>query len=131
MTRGKAKKLRELIEKATASLNDNDALDGVELFPEWKSGLECDVGDRYRFVGLLYKCLSAHTTQETWTPTDAPSLWAKVLIPDINVIPEWEQPESTNPYMKGDRVKHDGHIWVSTIDNNVWAPGVYGWELSE
>ena len=40
----------------------------------------------------------------------------------------WEQPESTNPYMKGDKVTHAGKTWVSTIDNNVWEPGVYGWE---
>ena len=61
------------------------------------------------------------------TITDAPSLWAKVLIPDPEVIPVWEQPESTNPYMKGDKVKHKGKTWSSTIDNNVWEPGVYGW----
>ena len=42
------------------------------------------------------------------------------------MIPEWEQPESTNPYMKGDKVKHNDKTWVSDIDNNVWEPGVYG-----
>jgi len=57
----------------------------------------------------------------------APSLWTKVLIPDENVIPEWEQPDSTNPYMKGDRVMFDGKVYESTIDNNVWSPDVYGW----
>lgn len=25
------------------------------------------------------------------------------------------------------RVKHGGKTWQSTIDANVWAPGVYGW----
>jgi len=54
-------------------------------------------------------------------------LWAKVLIPDENVIPEWEQPNSTNPYMKGDKVSYNGIIYESTVDNNVWAPNVYGW----
>ena len=48
------------------------------------------------------------------------SLFAKVLIPDKNVIPEWEQPESTNPYSKGDKVTHNGKTWRSTIDGNVW-----------
>ena len=43
------------------------------------------------------------------------------------MIPEWEQPDSTNPYMKGDKVTHGGKTWVSDIDNNVWEPGVYGW----
>lgn len=33
--RAKAYKLRELIVKASASLDDSDALDGIELFDEW------------------------------------------------------------------------------------------------
>lgn len=61
-------------------------------------------------------------------PTDAPSLFAKVLIPDTDTIPEWEQPNSTNPYAKGDKVTHNGKTWISTADGNVWEPGVYGWE---
>lgn len=51
----------------------------------------------------------------------------KVLIPDDDVIPEWEQPDSTNGYMTGDKVIFNNHIWESTVDNNVWTPGVYGW----
>ena len=86
------------------------------------------VGDICLYGGALYKCLQEHTSQETWAPTDAVSLWTKVLIPDPTVIPEWQQPESTNPYMKGDKVMYQGKTWQSTVDNNVWAPGTYGWE---
>jgi hypothetical protein len=52
-----------------------------------------------------------------------------VLIPDANVIPEWEQPDSTNPYMKGDKVTFNGVVYESTIDNNIWSPSAYpgGW----
>ena len=75
----------------------------------------------------MYRCLQAHTAQADWTPDAVPSLWAKVLIPDPDVIPELEQPDSTYPYMIGDRVTHNGVTWESTIDNNVWEPGVYGW----
>ena len=42
-------------------------------------------------------------------------------------IGEWKQPDSTNPYQKGDKVTHNGKTWESTADNNVWEPGVYGW----
>jgi hypothetical protein len=55
-------------------------------------------------------------------------LFAKVLIPDENVIAAWEQPDSTNPYMTGDKVSHNDKIWVSIVDNNVWEPGAYGWD---
>lgn len=121
--------LRAMIEKAAVSLDDTDALKAVELFPEWSATepYNYDVGDRVRYGGVLYRCLQAHDAQDGWTPADAPSLWAKVLIPDPEVIPEWEQPDSTNPYMKGDKVKHNGKTWVSDIDGNVWEPGVYGW----
>ena len=64
-------------------------------------------------------------------PADAPSLWAEILIPDPEVIPDWVQPGSTNPYMKGDKVKLNGKTWMSDIDNNVWETGVYGWSVAE
>lgn len=122
-----AMKLRPLIEKASESLEDADALEAVQLFPLWAKDGEYAEGVRVRYNGILYRCITPHSAQETWNPAAAPSLWAKVLIPDSDVIPEWEQPDSTNPYMKGDKVKHNGNTWVSDVDNNVWEPGVYGW----
>lgn len=122
-----ALKLRPFIEKASACLDDVDALEAVQLFPVWSPAGVYAAGDRVRYNGILYRCLQAHNAQETWNPADATSLWAKVLIPDPDVIPEWEQPDSTNPYMKGDKVTHNGKTWMSDIDNNVWEPGVYGW----
>lgn len=108
-------------------MTDADALEAVQLFPLWDTTATYAINDRVRYDGTLYRCLQAHTAQETWTPTDAPSLWAKVLIPDPDTVPEWEQPDSTNPYARGDKVTHNGKTWVSTIDGNVWEPGVYGW----
>ena len=124
MTREHALKLRATIEKLSATMADDEALETVELFPMWKTGCEYSSNDRVRYDGVLYRCLTAHTAQETWTPTDAPSLWAKVLAgQDGTAIGEWVQPDSTNPYMRGDKVTHNGKTWVSTIDNNVWEPG--------
>lgn len=123
-----AQKLRAAINGAGAMLTDEQALTVPIIFPAWRGdGISYAAGDRVMYGGTLYKCLQAHTSQSTWTPTGAPSLWAKVLIPTPGEIPEWEQPSSTNPYAKGDKVKHNGKIWISTIDNNVWEPGVYGW----
>lgn len=124
----KARALRPIIERAVSTaLSDEDALQAVSLFPAWAADKDYTVGDRVKYGGTLYKCLTAHTAQASWTPDVSPSLWAKVLIPDSGVIPEWEQPGSTNPYMAGDKVTHNGKTWVSDIDNNVWEPGVYGW----
>lgn len=123
----RAIELRELIEQASASLDDETALTGVELFPAWDEETEYTADERVRYDGVLYKCLQSHTAQADWNPVDAVSLWARVLIPDPEVIPEWIQPDSTNPYMKGDKVKHMDKTWVSDVDNNVWEPSVYGW----
>jgi hypothetical protein len=85
-------------------------------------------GKKIQYGGVVWKVLQDHTSQEGWEPGAAPSLFAEVLIPDPDVIPEWKQPDSTNPYMSGDKVTHNGSTWVSNIDNNVWEPGVYGWD---
>lgn len=119
--------LKTFLKSARLTADDQTALAGKDLYPLWNETNAYGKNDRVRYNGDLYKCLQSHTSQATWTPTDAPSLWAKVLIPDPEVIPEWEQPESTNPYMKDDKVKHSGKTWISTVDNNVWEPGVYGW----
>lgn len=142
----KVRILRRRIEKAARTIPDSEAPDFIELFPSWKTGIVFgyengewtvdgeSVGNeapRYREGDTLYKVLQAHTTQDGWQPHDAPSLWAKVLIPDPEQIYPWEQPDSTNPYGFGDKVTHGGHVWVSTAENNVWEPGVYGWEQED
>ena len=109
--------------------DDVIALEIQEFYDEWQVGVAYVVGRYIRFEEVLYKVITAHTSQEGWTPDSASSLFAKVLIdPDGGVL-EWEQPDSTNPYMTGDKVTFEGVTYVSTVDNNVWQPGVYGWEI--
>lgn len=126
----KVRELRAIIEKAmteTASLTEAEAISATCLYPKWNgNGVAYVKGQRVQDDGVLYTVLQNHTSQAGWKPTAAPSLFAKVLIPDPSVVPEWEQPDSTNPYMKGDKVKHNGKTWVSLVDNNVWEPGVTG-----
>ena len=124
-----AEKLRPFIEKAAMSLDDEDALEAIQLFPRWNESAEYKVGDKVRLQNVLYKCLQDHIAQPTWSPISAPSLWAKVLIPDPEVIPEWEQPDSTNAYQIGDKVTFEGKIYESVINDNIWSPATYpaGW----
>lgn len=122
MNRREAREIIAAIVKLRESVNDELALSVPMLYPAWRDGVEYGVGYRVLYNEVLYKVLTAHTSQETWTPDVSPSLFAKVLIADENVVPEWEQPDSTNPYMKGDTVTHNGNTWVSLVDNNVWEP---------
>ena len=125
-----AVKLRPFIEKAALSLDDEDALEAVQLFPRWNDSAEYKAGDKVRLQNVLYKCLQNHIAQPTWSPIAAPSLWAKVLIPDPDIIPEWEQPDSTNAYQIGDKVRFEGKVYESVISNNIWSPAAYpmGWK---
>lgn len=126
ITMAKAFQLRALIEKACISLTDEDALEGVELFPQWITDYGYQVNDRVKHENTLYKCIQAHTSQESWKPDLTPALWVKVSIEEY---PEWVQPIGTqDAYMKGDKVSHLEKHWVSIADNNVWEPGVYGWD---
>ncbi len=122
------------VKAVRTSLTDEQAVKSPAFFPAWKDDAEYAIGDKVRYGDNLYRCLQAHQSQPAWTPDAAPSLWAKVLIPDPEVIPEWEQPESTNGYAKGDKVRFEGKIYESLIDNNIWSPAAYpaGWkEITE
>ena len=129
----KVKTFRERIEDASQSLPDDKAQDNIALYPHWNEDAHYDVNYRVQYNDVVYKCLQSHDAQTQWTPTDAPSLWAKVLVPSPDVIPDWEQPDSTNAYMTGDKVRYNGHIYESIIDNNTWSPEQYpqGWKLVE
>jgi hypothetical protein len=128
MTLEEAKAIIDALVTLRNSAADEQALKASALYPKWKVGTDYQKDKRVLYNNILYKVLTDHTSQADWTPDAAPSLFAIVLIPDKNVIPEWEQPDSTNPYSKGNKVTHNGKTWRSTIDGNVWEPGVYGWE---
>ena len=115
------------------SISDGATLKMPEVFPHWSgSSKEYVKDDKVLYNNVLYKILQNHTSQEGWTPTSAPSLFAKVLTSEGEIL-DWEQPSSTNPYMKGDKVRYNGKVYESLIDNNVWAPDAYplGWKEIE
>lgn len=133
----RAIKLRKVISDAMQSIDDETAVDFPLLYPEWDVGKQYEVGIKLLYNNELYKVLQAHTSQADWTPDIAVSLFAKVLAgQDGTDIGVWVQPDSTNPYMIGDRVHYptmDDPIYESTIDNNVWSPSAYpaGWRVVE
>lgn len=129
----RARALRPLIEQAAVSLPDEDALGGIELFPAWAAGVAYTVDVRVRYEGKLYRCVQAHTSQAGWEPSETPALWTEVAKP--GEIPVWKQPTGAqDAYAKGDKVwypEKGDTVYISTVDANVWEPGVYGWEATE
>ena len=131
MKREHAYKLRELLHKASASLTDEDALEAVELFPTWAADTAYEAGVRVRYMGKLYRCEQTHASQEGWEPPAVPALWTEVAKP--GEIPVWRQPTGAqDAYRIGDLVHYpdaDGPVYRCTIDYNVYAPDVAGWEV--
>lgn len=131
-----AKLFREQVTALLSVLDDEEAIEHLVLFPLWDFGNAYVAGDRMRYNGVLYKVLQDHTSTIEWTPDVASSLYAKLLNEtEDGSIPTWEQPESTNGFMMGDQVYHNGILYTSLVDNNIWEPGALGseslWEAEQ
>ena len=102
ITKAQALAMRAIIEASSKTATDEEAARAPFIFPAWDGdSVQYNAGDRVQFNGKAYKVLQAHTSQTTWDPVSAVSLFAEILVPDPEVIPEWVQPGSTNPYMQG------------------------------
>ena len=112
----------------TLEVDDSTALRMVEFYPEWAAGQAYTAGYKVQYGGTLYKCVQAHTSQADWTPDAAQALWVVVSIEEF---PEWVQPTGAHDaYNIGDKVSYNGQHYVCTSDGNVYAPDVYGWEVT-
>lgn len=132
----KAKQLRRAIQLWAATLTDESTMMEIaDIYPAWVSnGKSYKIGDIFSYgvnsdgETQLYSVLQAHTSQPDWKPDTAVSLYKKVGFNDSGV-PIWTQPlGATDAYQIGDRAEHNGKTWVCNTPNNVWEPGVYGWD---
>lgn len=117
-----------------ANLSDEKAMEVADLYPEWAANKAYSVDYIVKYgvnadgETQLYKVIQSHTSQDDWRPDITPSLYKKIGFDGD--IPIWTQPlGSLDAYMQGDVVSFEGQIWVSIVDNNVWQPGVYGWDI--
>lgn len=111
----------------TGTLDAVTASEHAELFAEWAYPIAYTVGQFRRHNGKLYKCVQAHTSQESWTPDTAASLWSVAADP-AEEWPAWSQPVGAHDaYAAGDKVSHNGKHWTSDVAGNVWEPGVSQW----
>lgn len=124
----RARALRPYIEKASVSLADEDAMQAVELFPQWVTGRAYSVDERLQYKNVLYRVVQAHTSQADWAPDITPALF---VIVSLDEWPEFVQPTGAHDaYKKGDKVTFEGKHYISLIDGNVYSPTAYpaGWQ---
>ena len=122
-----ALQIRPLIEQAAESLTDNEALRAIHLFQKWQAGRSYSAGTRVKYNNKLYRCTRAHTSRDAWNPEDNKIMWEEVVHTEEPepTIPEWDS--NHGAYSKNDKVIYEGSTWESTINNNIWTPGIYGW----
>lgn len=121
-------------EKITSLQLDKETLQAeldqlIATFKPWTIGESVVKGDIRQYENGLYEAIQDHTTQADWQPNVAASLW-RVYTPNetlqgTEIIPDFVQPVSTNPYMTGDKVVFEGKVYESAIDDNVWSPTDY------
>ena len=129
-----AKQFRRALEIfAEAITDDSTLMEIADIYPTDKVGHEYKTGNVFGWgvnadnETQLYQVLQNHVSSEDWKPDEAVSLYKKIGITPSG-YPIWTQPYgATDAYQTGDIVQHKESLWISTCDNNVWEPGVYGW----
>lgn len=130
-----AEQMRKALQLYITALDEQDALMVASVYPEWAVNVKYKTKEWVKYgensLGdpILYQVLQDHTSQAQWTPDTATSLYKKVG-EAADGTPKWVQPcGATDAYAKGDIVDYNDVKYISIIDNNVWEPTVYGWEV--
>ena len=131
----KDKAMETLAQIQAATLPTAQLLKVKALFPEWAAGMVVSkvLMPYIQYGDKLYLVNQDHTTQADWPPSTTASLYSEVTPPGS--IAPWVQPLGAHDAYnkpgsglpKSDPVTHNGKTWSSTINANVWEPGVYGW----
>ena len=126
-----AKKLRPLIEQAAESLADQDASNGVQLFPSLKQdGTLVKVGTRINWHGKLKRASVDLWDTEANDPDHAPTLWHDIayhegyrIAPDVFT--------ATNAAAMGELMWFGDKLYKSLMAGNVYTPdqAPTAWEL--
>ena len=125
-----ARKLRPVMEKASASLDDKTASTASMLFPRLKqNGALISAGTRINWNGTIKKAsVDLWDTAEN-NPDNAPSLWQDIEYKDgYRIIPDTLT--VTTAFAKDECGWWNGVLYRSLFEGNVYTPAVYpaGWE---
>lgn len=137
----KALELRKALQLFLTTLDADTQLEEImavaTVFPKYQVGKYYKVKEIFSYgeneVGdpQLYQVLQEHVAMEEWKPNESSSLYKAVGVTEDG-YPEWVQPlGASDAYNTGDIVSHNGVLYKSIIDGNVWSPIDYpdGWEM--
>ena len=149
--RDKLKKLRENIENTTSEVADikkatrklvskseisvDEYKEIISIYDDWASGVAYSKGQVVKYNDELWEVIQDHSSQSDWTPDSVPALFKSVTAPTTTdgaeIVPDFKQPTGGHDaYKKGDKVKFEGKVYESLIDNNSYSPKDYpqGWK---
>ena len=104
--------LIDLLIEVRPTLEDKKALQYMEMYPHWKSGITVKVGERYQYNGRLYKIGQAHTTQSDWTPDITPSLCVVIDVEHAGTLDDPIPAVASMEYTKGKYYIENGTIYL-------------------
>lgn len=109
------------------ALDDATIAEHPDLFPKWDENWTGKQGTILQMDGILYRSIHDVGIGQNTNPAETPSMWTRLGSAD-GEYPEWSQPIGVHDSYAIDAiVQHNGKKYRSTVENNVWEPGVYGW----
>lgn len=110
-------------------LDDITIMEHPKIFIEWTEYWTGEAGAIVSEDGKLYRSIHTITNPAQNTrPSVTPSMWTPISDPSEE-FPAWVQPIGAHDaYSLGDKVSHAEKHWESTVNNNTWEPGIYGWK---
>lgn len=101
---------------------DGAGLPWQQAYPLWTTDVDYLAGGVVIYMNGGYECIQGHTSQMSWAPPETPALW-KVYVPEDQGPQPWVQPVgSHDAYRLDAQVTHNGNLWTSLHDSNVWEP---------
>lgn len=112
----------------SGTLDDVTISEHPSMFPSWTENWTGKAGTILMDEGNLYRSIHDVSVGQNTKPSTTPSMWTLISNP-AQEFPKWIQPIGAHDaYSIGDKVMHSNKHWISTVNGNVWEPGVYGWE---
>lgn len=119
--------------------SSTEAAEYIKKYPEYQVGKQYGQGEVLRYNGKLYITVQPHTSQADWAPDSVPALYVPFEVVGEHTnengstsnIQEFKQPTGAHDaYKKGDKVRFEGKVYESLIDNNAYSPTAYpqGWK---
>lgn len=129
-----AEQFRKAVQLFIRNLTDEEAMEVATVYPKWEVGKNYKTDDIFSYgengVGdpQLYRVEQDHVSQENWIPSENRALYTPIGLTDAG-YPIWSAPAGGHDsFNKGDIVSHNGALYQSLVDGNVWEPGAVGTE---